>query len=134
MEKRGGEAQKKYPSPFLALLFSSPLLSPPRDAILVRAPFLFLLPDSCQLGIRNSRYATPPGGSEDHHPSIHPFFAPRKANDLLFSWLGPTLRGRITHDTLGSRCTHVYTRHLLFIRETLFSIFLSFFTLPFLAR
>lgn len=89
----------------------NPLLSSPRH---VRAPFLFLFPpNSCQVGIRSSRYATSPR-VVDRPPSIRslPREKPTISSSLSLAsrlLLSP-LRGRIIYCSGHVVCTCVRTR------------------------
>lgn len=129
--EREGEREarrKKRTPPSLALLFSSPLLSSSRCYSTLSCSRTFPLPIPRLVPSWHPKFAlrNPPGWLR-RPPSIHPFFAPRKANDLLFSWLGPIspLRGRIIHArvTLHAR---VYTPLYSFAKRFfLFSFFFS---------
>lgn len=124
---RGREREarrKKRTPPSLALLFSSPLLSSSRCYSTLSCSRTFPLPIPRLVPSWHPKFAlrNPPGWLR-RPPSIHPFFAPRKANDLLFSWLD--LASSRTNNTRSGHvaCTCIHTA--LFIRETLLSIFLS---------
>lgn len=127
---RGREREarrKKRTPPSLALLFSSPLLSSSRCYSTLSCSRTFPLPIPRLVPSWHPKFAlrNPPGWLR-RPPSIHPFFAPRKANDLLFSWLGPIspLRGRIIHArvTLHARA---YTPLYLFAKRFFLFSFLS---------
>lgn len=125
--EREGEREarrKKRTPPSLALLFSSPLLSSSRCYSTLSCSRTFPLPIPRLVPSWHPKFAlrNPPGWLR-RPPSIHPFFAPRKANDLLFSWLD--LASSRTNNTRSGHvaCTCIHTA--LFIRETLLSIFLS---------
>lgn len=121
-----GEAQKTHPSFSRAsFLLSSPLLFTMLFHLVLFAHLSSSYSPTRAKLASEVRVTQPPRVVEK--TTIHPFFAPRKANDLLFSWLGPIspLRGRIIHArvTLHAR---VYTPLYSFAKRFfLFSFFFS---------